>query len=76
MAGRGDRGRSRSRVVEAFDRLAFQIVPHNLFQFTNHIFVIWRNQGESVACALGASGAANAMDVGIGGVWHVKVDDM
>ena len=35
-----------------------------------------RDEGEGIACALSAACAPNAVDVGIGGVGHIVVDDV
>ncbi len=77
FARRGDRpGWGGSRVIESFDCLAFQLMSHDLFQRADHVVVIRGDQGEGITTALGASSAPDAMDVGIGGIGHVEVDDV
>lgn len=51
-------------------------MPHDLFQRADHIVIIRGDQGEGIAAALCASGTADTMDVGVGGIGHVEVDDV
>jgi hypothetical protein len=51
-------------------------LSHDAFELSDHILIFVCDQGERIACALGASCATDAMDVGIGGVRHVEVDDV
>src|SRR5215213_1187736 len=69
------RGRGNS-VVKICERFPLDRSTHNSFECPNHVIIFRSNQCERVTCALSASGAADAMDVGIGSVWHVEVDHM
>ena len=51
-------------------------MPHDAFESADHILVFIGDQSERVACALRAPRASDAMDVGVGGVGHVVVDDV
>src|SRR5690349_23159953 len=66
----------RDRIVKIWERLLFDRSSHDAFERSNHVFIFGRDQCESVACALSAPGATDAVDVGIGSVWHVEVDHM
>ena len=73
----GSRSRRRGNgVVESFESLALDGFAHDAIQRPNHIGVFRRDERKSVASAFGASGAPDAMDVGIGGIGHVVVDDV
>jgi len=65
-----------STVVESFELLALQRTAHDLLQRSHHGVVIGHRQRERVSGPLRATGASDAMDIGIGGVGHVVVDDM
>src|SRR5215213_10442468 len=67
------RGRGNS-VVKICERFPLDRSTHNSFECPNHVIIFRSNQCERVTCTLSASGAADAMDVGIGSVWHVEVD--
>ena len=64
------------RVVKVCESLAFEGLPHDPFERPNHIPIFISDQCERVASALGASRASDAVDVGIGSVGHVIVDDV
>src|SRR6266540_3174923 len=71
------RARRRSdRIVKICERLSFDGSAHNAFERPDHIVIIRRDECERVAGTLGASRTTDAMDVGIGSVWHVEVDHM
>ncbi len=86
--GRGARGTSpfamsvgRSRrcgngVIESFESLTLDGFAHDAVKRTNHIGIFGRDECECIAGAFGASRAPDAMDVGIGGIGHVVVDDV
>ena len=69
-------GRGGSRVIKVVESLASQRFAHDFFKSPNHVAIIRRDQRECVAGAFGASGASDAMDVCVGGVGHVEVDDV
>jgi hypothetical protein len=62
------------RVVKVGKDFTFDGSCHDTFESPDHIAVFRRDQGERVACALGASRAPDAMDVGIGSIGHVVID--
>lgn len=64
------------RVVKVCESLAFDWSPHDAFEDPDYVIVFWSDECERVACALGAACAPDTMDVGIGSVRHVEVDDM
>ena len=71
------RPRRRGRcVVEIRQNLAFDGSTHDALQLADHVPVFIGHEGERVTCTLGATRASDAMDVGIGGIWHVEVDDV
>jgi len=63
-------------VIKIRESLAFERMSHDALEDTDHVIIFRRDQGEGIAGALGASRAANAMDIGVGGIWHVIVDDV
>ena len=69
-------GRGRKRIVEIRKRLAFERLSHNALEGADHIVIFRRDECERVSCALGASRATDAVDVGVGSIRHVVVDDM
>lgn len=64
------------RVVEVGESLLLQRMSHDTFESPNHILVFIGDQRERVAGALRASRATDAMDVGVGGIGHVVVDNV
>ena len=68
--GRGD------RVIKVREDFALKRMSHDALERPDHVVVFGSDKGKSVSGALGASRAADAMDVGVGGVGHVEVDDM
>ena len=64
------------RIVEIRERLSFDRSSHDAFERSNHVLIFGRDQCERVACALSAPRATDAVDVGIGSVWHIEVDHM
>ena len=86
-AGRGGRcaprpsviGRPRRRgrrVVKVFDSPPFERLAHDAFKLPDQVVIVGRDECERVASPFGAPRATDAMDVGIGGIRHVKVDDV
>ena len=65
-----------SRVVEVCEGLALDRSAHDAFESPDHVVIFRRDERERVAGALGAAGAPDAMDVGIGRIGHVEVDNM
>ena len=65
-----------NRVVKVWESFAFDRSTHDAFECPDHIVIFRRDERERVAGALGASRATDAMDVGVGGVGHVEVDDV
>lgn len=61
-------------IVKICERLSFDWSPHNAFESPDDVVVFGRDERERVTCSLGASRTSDAMDVGIGRVWHIKVD--
>ena len=68
--------RCRSRVIKICEGLAFDGSAHDAFERPDHIVIFRRDECERVAGALCASRATDAMDIGVGGVGHVEVDDV
>ena len=64
------------RIVKIRERLSFDRSSHDAFERPNHVLIFGRDQCERVACALSAPRATDAVDVGIGSVWHIEVDHM
>ena len=64
------------RVIEVGKSDLFQRLFHNAFEPADHIRILRCDERERVACAFGASRAPDAMDVRIGSVGHVVVDDV
>lgn len=73
MTGPGRRGR---RIVKIGENFTLDGSSHDAFEGPDHVPVFIGDQRERVACPLSASRAADTVDVGVGGVWHVEVDDM
>ena len=69
-------GRRGDRVIIVREYLPLERVPLDAFESPDHVVIFGSNKGKSISGALGTSGAADAMDIGVGGVGHVKVDDM
>ena len=65
-----------SRVVKIREGLAFDGSTHDAFESSDHVIVFRCDERERVACALCASSAPDAMDVGVGSVGHVEVEDV
>ena len=65
-----------NRIVKICEGLAFDRSSHNALKSPDHVVVFRCDECERVPSPLGASRAADAMNVGIGSVWHVKVDHM
>ena len=63
-------------VIKIRERLAFDRSAHYTFESPDHVIVLGRDKGEGIACALSAPRATDAVDVGIGSVWHIEVDHM
>ena len=68
--------RSGRRVVEIFERDLLKRMFHDAFERADHVVVFRRDERECVASALGTSCTSDAVDVGIGGIGHVEVDDV
>ena len=63
-------------VVKVWQRFAFDGMTHNALQLADHVVVLRRDQRKRVPGALRASRAPDAVNVRVGGVWHVVVDHM
>ena len=61
-------------IIKIRERLSPDGSSHDAFERPNHILIFGRDQCECVACALSAPRATDAVDVGIGSVWHIEVD--
>ncbi len=64
------------RVIKVREDFPFERMSHDALESPDHVVVFGRDKCKSVTGALGAPRAADAMDVGVGGVGHVEVDDM
>ena len=64
------------RVVEVGEGLAFDGSAHDAFERADHILVFIGDQRERIACALCASRAPDAVDVRVGSVGHVIVNNV
>jgi len=64
------------RVVEVGESLAFDWSTHDPFELSDYVVVVRCDERERVACALRAPRAPDAMDVGVGGIGHVVVDNV
>ena len=69
-------GWGRLRVVVVFERDSFEWFFHNAFEFADHIRIFWCDERERIACTFGATGSSDSVNVGIGCIGHVKVDDV
>ena len=69
-------GWGRSRVVKIVESLASQRFAHDALQSPDHVAVVRRDERECIAGVFGAAGASDAVDVGVGGVGHIEVDDV
>ena len=69
-------GRGGSRVIKVVESLASQRFAHDFFQRADHVAIIRCDERERVAGAFGAASASDAMDVCVGGVGHIEVDDV
>ena len=56
--------------------LTLQLVFHDLFQLADQIAVIRGDKGEGFASALCPARASDTMDIGVGSIMHIKVDDV
>lgn len=63
-------------VVKVRKIFPFEGLSHDAFERADHLIVLRRDERERVPCTLCASRAADAVDVSVGGVWHVVVDDV
>ena len=61
-------------VIKVWQRFAFDGMAHNALQLSDHVVVLRCDQRKRVSCALRASRAPDAVNVRVGGVWHVVVD--
>ena len=68
--------RGGSRVVEIFERFALDGMSHDPFQRADHILILIGDERKRITSPLGATGASDAVDVRIGSVRHVVVDDI
>ena len=64
------------RVVKIGKSFTLERLSHDSFESPNHLVVLGRDEGKSIAGALGASRATDAVDIGVCGVGHVIVDDV
>jgi hypothetical protein len=65
-----------SGVVEVWQSLAFDWSTHNTFESPDHVVILRRDEREGIASTLRASCSSDAMDVSIGGIRHIVVDDV
>ena len=63
-------------IVEPSQGEMRQGFTHDLFKRADHILVIRSNQGKGIPCPFHPTGPTNAMDIGIGSIGYVKIDDM
>ena len=49
---------------------------HDAFECADHVVIFRRDERECVAGALGASRASDAVNISIGGIGHVEVDNV
>ena len=64
------------RVVKVFECDLLERMFHNAFESPYHIAVFISDERERVTRALCASCASNSVNIGIGGIRHVEVDDV
>jgi hypothetical protein len=64
------------RVVKIWERFAFERLAHDALELADHVVVFRRDESKRVTGALGASRPPDAMDVSIGGIGHIIVDDV
>ncbi len=64
------------RIVKVWKIFPFEGLPHNALERADHLIVLRRDKRKRVARTLGASSATDAVDVGVGGVGHIIVNDM
>ena len=67
--------RRRNFVVKIGECFSFER-PHDAFECPDHVVIFWRDQRERIACALRASCAPNAMNIRVGSIGHVVVDNV
>ena len=68
--------RRRMVVVEIWKCLTLEWMSHDALKAADHVIVFRGDQGERVTGALGASSAADTVDVGVGSIGHIVVDDV
>ena len=64
------------RIIKIIQSQACQRLAHDPFESPDHIVIFGRDECKRVTCTLCAACAPDSMDVGIGGIWHIVVDDM
>ena len=68
--------RRRNRIIKIVEGLPGERCAHDAFERPDEIVVFRRHQSERIAGTLRTSGAADAVDVGVGGIGHVVIDDV
>src|SRR5688572_13418390 len=63
-------------VVKIIQSQACERFAHDAFQSSNHIVIFGRDESKSVACTLCSARTPDTMDVGVGGIGHIIIDDM
>ena len=69
-------GRRGERVIEVREGFPFNGPSHDALEGSDHIVVFRCDKRERVPGALGASRATDAVDISVGGVGHIVVDDV
>ena len=68
--------RSEVAVVESFQTPPFYLDAQFAFDVADHVTVFGPGQGERLTGLFGAAGPSDAVGIGVGGVWEVKVDNV
>lgn len=63
-------------IVEIFEGGTLDPSAKDALNGVHHIGIVICDQGEGVTALGGTAGAANAMSVGLWGVWDVVIDDV
>src|SRR5574341_374816 len=65
-----------NRVIEVWKSHASERLPHDPFKRPYDVIILWRYKRERITRTLCTACPPDAMDVGIGSVGHIVVDDM
>ena len=63
-------------IIKIFEGGTFDPGAKDAFNGVDHVGIVITDQGEGVTAAGGATGTANPMDIGLGGVGDVVIDDV